>query len=249
MKPRRSISTAISNARARFPGTAARETAGIGMGSVLPFAGSRPARLSASTECGTLPGCAPASWSCPRSASRPCWSPAGARETTAPPCVNRGGDIGGCRDVDDRGRAHRADDAGHHDDECRSSQPRLSRTPSPVRSRSAWPSSRTDPCRSRSSIRASTAPRQGKQEATYDLRAWLPPAEAAKVGQMATVDMHAYAGHARRCGRRSLSPGPVQPRPRRLPAAVDVPDDPPCVVGLRGRGGRTSVSQPDRRVR
>ena len=35
---------------------------------------------------------------------------------------------------------------------------------------------------------------EGKQEATYDLRAWLPPAEAAKVGQVATVDMHAYAG-------------------------------------------------------
>jgi predicted dienelactone hydrolase len=35
---------------------------------------------------------------------------------------------------------------------------------------------------------------QDKQEATYDLRAWLPPAEAAKVGQVATVDMHAYAG-------------------------------------------------------
>ncbi len=34
----------------------------------------------------------------------------------------------------------------------------------------------------------------GRPDATYDLRAWLPPAEAAKVGQVAMVDMHAYAG-------------------------------------------------------
>jgi predicted dienelactone hydrolase len=34
----------------------------------------------------------------------------------------------------------------------------------------------------------------GKQEATYDLRAWLPPAEAAKVGEATTVPMHAYVG-------------------------------------------------------
>ena len=35
---------------------------------------------------------------------------------------------------------------------------------------------------------------EGKQEATYDLRAWLPPAEAAKVGQAQAVQMRAYEG-------------------------------------------------------
>ena len=35
---------------------------------------------------------------------------------------------------------------------------------------------------------------EGKPEATYDLRTWLPPDDAAKVGQLATVEVHAYAG-------------------------------------------------------
>ncbi len=35
---------------------------------------------------------------------------------------------------------------------------------------------------------------EGKPEATYDLRTWLPPDDAAKVGQPTTVEMHAYAG-------------------------------------------------------
>ena len=35
---------------------------------------------------------------------------------------------------------------------------------------------------------------EGKQGATYDLRAWLPPAEATKVAQATTVPMHAYVG-------------------------------------------------------
>ena len=164
--------------------------------------------------------------------------------------IDRGGDIGGCRDVDDRGRAHRADDAGHHDDECRSAQPGCRVLRARTRSRSAWPSSRTDRCRSRSSIRASTAPRRASRRRPMTCEPGCRPPRRPRSGRCATVDMHAYAGlDARRSGRRSLSPGPVQPRPRRLPAAVDVPDDPPCVVGLRGRGGRASVSQPDRGVR
>ena len=62
--------------------------------------------------------------------------------------------------------------------------------------------------------------------------------------------MSAYADlAARRPRRRPVSARALQPRLRRLPPAVDVPHDPPRVVGLRRRGGRASLPQPHRGVR
>ena len=78
------------------------------------------------------------------------------------------------------------------DRESRRPKPRRA-TPSPARSPSASSSSPMGPCRSRSSIRVSTATRRARRGRSYDLRAWLPPAEAAKLAQSQTFAIDAFA--------------------------------------------------------
>ena len=201
MKPRRSISTAISNAWARFPGTAARETAGIGMGSDLPFAGSRPARRPA-----TIVG-QHGVWHLARVRTRVVVVSA-LLTSLLVACGSSGDDSSGAASTATSSAAVTSADVATSTTEVELTAPttQVTTTTSADAVNPAVAYSEPGPFPvGVAELTGGPVPitvfypgldgaEAGKQEASYDLRAWLPSAEAAKVRQAQAVQMRAYSG-------------------------------------------------------